>query len=58
MKVYVVTSGEYSSYGIDAIFSTRELAQKFIDDSNYNKYSAVNIEEWELDSAQGEKRIG
>ena len=27
-KVYVVTSGEYSDYGIDSIYSTREAAEK------------------------------
>lgn len=28
-KIYIVTSGEYSDYGIRAIFSTREMADKF-----------------------------
>ncbi len=46
--VFVVTSGEYSDYGIDAMFSTRELAQKFIDSFN-DKYSDMDIEEWDLD---------
>jgi len=32
MKVYVVTSGEYSDYGISHIFATRELAQTFLDE--------------------------
>lgn len=30
-KVYVVTTGSYSDYGINGIFSTEELAQKWID---------------------------
>ena len=30
MKVYVVTSGEYSDYRIDSIFSTDEKAQEYI----------------------------
>lgn len=29
--VYVVTSGFYGENGVDAIFSTRELAQEYID---------------------------
>lgn len=32
--VYVVTSGEYSDYGIRAIFSTRELADAYIAECN------------------------
>lgn len=32
MKVYVVTHGEYSDYGISHVFATRELAQAFLDD--------------------------
>jgi hypothetical protein len=31
MKVYMVTSGDYSSFGVDGIFSTKEKAQEFID---------------------------
>ena len=28
-KIYIVTSGEYSDYGINAVFSTEEKAQEF-----------------------------
>ena len=51
MNVYVVTSGEYSDYGIDSIFSTQEKAQeyvdmrKFTDDCNEN----YNIKVWSVD---------
>lgn len=31
MKVYVVTSGSYSDYGIHEVFSTEEEAKKYID---------------------------
>lgn len=48
IKVFVVTSGEYSDYGIDAIFTTRELAQLFIDAFNKNEWREFNIEDWEL----------
>lgn len=49
MKVYVVTSGSYSDYGINAIFSTPELAELY--KNNYNKANPgdADIEEWELD---------
>lgn len=47
--VYVVTSGEYSDYGINAIFSTRELAQSFIDAFKADKWHEMDIEEWDLD---------
>jgi len=52
-KVYIVTSGEYSDYGIDAVFSTKELAeqaQKLVPFSN--------IEEYELDIGAEEMRNG
>lgn len=52
MKVYVVTSGEYSDYGINAIFSTKEKAQEYIDrgDKLGMNYSyGYQIEEYELD---------
>ena len=46
-KVYAVSSGSYSDYRVDAIFSTKELAEEFmrcIPDNDYN-----NIEEYEID---------
>lgn len=47
MKIYIVTSGEYSNYGINAVFSTKENAEKYID----ILYSSdnVEIEEWDVD---------
>lgn len=51
MQVYVVTSGEYSDYGINAIFSTREKAQEYVDmrtfTDNYNE--SYYICSWEVD---------
>jgi hypothetical protein len=51
MKVYVVTSGCYSNYGIEEIFSTKEKAQEYINLVNeYDAYALnVEIEEFELD---------
>lgn len=48
-KVFVVTSGEYSDYGIDAIFSTKELAQTFIKSFKADGWHDMDIEEWNLD---------
>lgn len=48
MNVYIVTSGIYSDYQIEAVFSTEDLAKKYLDihgDNNDRK-----IEEWDLDS--------
>jgi len=46
-KVYAVSSGSYSDYRVNAIFSTKELAEEFmryIPDNDYN-----DIEEYEID---------
>ena len=45
--IYVVTSGEYSDYSIRALFSTKELAQDFIDIQPNPQYH--RIEEYEID---------
>ena len=56
MQVFVVTSGEYSDYGINAIFSTKEKAQEYIDRmefcSSYEEY--YNIHEWTVDDVPTE----
>lgn len=55
MKIYVVTSGIYSSYHIEAIFSTRKEAELYVaaheatsDDDYYSMDSY--IEEYEMDN--------
>lgn len=49
-KVYVVTTGEYSDYSIEKIFSTREKAQEYINIvSVLGKEDFNDIQEWELD---------
>ena len=46
MNVYLVTSGEYSDYCVDAAFSTKELAEEFVAlPDNGGSY----VEEFELD---------
>lgn len=46
MKVYIVTSGEYSDYHIDRVFSTRKKAQEFLD---HIGKAGFNIEEYDVD---------
>jgi hypothetical protein len=53
MTVYVVTTGEYSDYGIKAIFSAKELAEKYVADCLTDKYDFPAIVEWELDTEIG-----
>ena len=44
-KIYIVTSGEYSDYGIDAVFTTKEKAVEYVEQHGTN----YNIEEYNLD---------
>jgi hypothetical protein len=44
-KIYIVTSGEYSDYHIDAVFSTKELAEDYIQQNGID----YEIEEYNLD---------
>ena len=57
MKVYVVTSGKYSDYEIEAVFSTRELADAHIallfpSEGAREDYNA-QVQEWEVDGFAG-----
>lgn len=44
-KIYIVTSGEYSGYEINAVFTTKEKAVDYIEQHGTN----YNIEEYNLD---------
>ncbi len=44
-KIYIVTSGEYSDYGINAVFSTKEKAVEYVEQHGTD----YNIEEYNLD---------
>jgi hypothetical protein len=46
MKIYIVTSGEYSEYGIDRIFLDKEKAEKYVELSQ-NAWNSTRLEEWE-----------
>lgn len=49
-EIYIVSSGQYSDYGIDGVFSTKELAQAYIDSfSKKDGWDEMDIEIWELD---------
>lgn len=52
-KVYIVTSGEYSDYQIDACFSTKQKAKEFIKNAKETKefWSEPRLEEWDLDGS-------
>lgn len=54
--VYVVTEGQYSDYGITAMFSTKALAEAYIEEikrKNESDHCDANIEEWVLDESAG-----
>ena len=47
MKIYVVTSGTYSNYGIEAVFTDHKKAKQY---ANLN--SGREIEEYESDPVE------
>ena len=49
-KVYIVTKGEYSDYEIVGAFSTRDGAQKYIDNCGFTEIDCAEIGEFTLDS--------
>jgi len=54
MLVYVVTTGCYSDYGIEAIFSSKEKAKELLERLERAEEDYPNIEEWTLDSIREE----
>ncbi len=57
-KVYVVTSGEYSEYGIEAIFDDEDLAKKFMAMFEKKEYDNMKIEEHILNPFKREIAAG
>lgn len=51
-KIYILTSGAYSDYGIDAVYDDKELAEKAA--------NAVgsDVEEWDINPLEPEIRKG
>lgn len=54
--IYIVTSGDYSEYRIDAVFSTEELARQYINRRKEEEISWYDgsIEPWDIDSSDPE----
>lgn len=72
-KVYIVTHGEYSDYGIEGVFSTKENAQEYIklsakkkaskfpswsEDPAYYEKEEFNIEEYNIDTKADKVKQG
>lgn len=53
-KVYIVTSGEYSSYGIDAVFLDKEQAEMFCATHNSENFCGYMVEEYGIGKIYGE----
>jgi len=47
-KVYVITRGVYSDYGIEAIFTNREAAEKYCAVHPIEYWDEAMIEEWDI----------
>lgn len=59
MKAYIVTSGEYSDYSIDAVYMDRESAEAYLMAHYKDSWGGMRVEEYEVGeqkSAHG-KRI-
>ncbi len=48
MKVFAMSSGSYSDYSVDALFTTRELAEAAVVATKKEDYSEPFVEEFEL----------
>lgn len=55
-KVYIVTSGEYSDYGIDRVFSTEEKAKEWVKVITSMYGGNYDIEQYELDAPIPERK--
>ena len=55
-KVYIVTSGEYSDYGIYRVFSSEEKAKGWIEVITSMYGGNYNIEQYELDAPIPERK--
>lgn len=47
MTIYLVTSGEYSEYGVDAVFLDKEKAMLYCAMHNFNRSDNCAIEEYD-----------
>lgn len=51
-KIYVVTAGEYSDYGICAVFSTREQAEKYCACGHGEYVEEYDLDAWSADGCE------
>ena len=50
MIIYLVTSGSYSDYSIEGVFSSEDKAKAYVQQANAKSYSTDrSIEEWTVD---------
>ena len=47
MKVYVVNQGEYADRGVCAVFSSKDLADNFVE--KYQHLDCYDVQEFEVD---------
>lgn len=52
MKIYAISSGSYSDYSVDAVFSTREKAEAYMAAVHHDWN---DVEEYELDPPEAEQ---
>ena len=57
-NIFIVTQGDYSDYHICGVFTSEELAQKFIDSFGIQKWDVMRIEEYSLNPLEIELRKG
>ena len=55
-KVFIVTSGEYSDYDIDRVFTTEEKAKEWVDVITSMYGGNYSIEQYELDAPIPERK--
>lgn len=56
--VYLVTSGEYSGYGVDAVFDDQALAAAWIEANTSSRYDRYRIEEFPLNPGSADLAAG
>jgi hypothetical protein len=49
-KIFIVTNGTYSDYSIQAVFSDREKAEKYLAELKLINDDNADIEEWDVDT--------
>jgi len=59
VKIYIVTSGVYSDYGIEAVFTEWEYADQYVLElDKTTPYGGVEVEEWDADDPEKRNLVG